>query len=224
MAVGADRIQSIGMDDDSENDGPRESTCQLDGSKSYDYSDSYPAIERVLKQMRARLQIAPISGSIPSTGIFVDAMTATHPNLYTQSITPSAKDVTISSLDVSLTDTDDLSDQMQTSDYKAFKSNAHSSGVRTVNDQILSVKDTLLEDTTIGSNLALHKRDESVENISAIAPKSRDEEIAHIRKLALNVECLRKRKVFIAKHLASLSLNRPPLCPSRSLDTLSRPS
>lgn len=221
MAVGVDRNQSIGMDDDSDNDGPRASTSQLDGEKSYDYSDSYPAIERVLKQMRARLQLAPIPKSISSKVMFVDAMTATHPNLYAQSITQSAKDVTISSLDVSLTDTDDLSDQVQASDNKFFKSNVHLSGERTVNDQILSVKDTLLEDKTIGSNLALHKRDESV---TIVAHKSRDEEIAHIRKVALNIECLRKRKVFIAKHLASLSLNRPPLCPSRSLDTLSCPS
>ena len=220
MAVGVDLNQSIGMDDDSDNDGPTASTSQLDG-ESYDYSDSYPAIERVLKQMRARLQIAPISKSISSKVLFVDAMTATHPNLYAQSITQSAKDVTISSLDVSLTDTDDLSDQVQASDNKFFKSNVHLSGERTVNDQILSVKDTLLEDKTIGSNLALHKRDESV---TIVAHKSRDEEIAHIRKVALNIECLRKRKVFIAKHLASLSLNRPPLCPSRSLDTLSCPS
>lgn len=213
MAVGVDRNQCIGMDDDSDNDGPRASTSQLDGEKSYDYSDSYPAIERVLKQMRTRLQIAPISGSISSNVTFVDAMTAIHPNLYAQSITPSAKDVTISSLDVSLTDTDDLSDQVRTIYYEVTNTNVDSLRVTTVKDQILSVKDTLLEDKTIGSNLALHKRNESVENVNSIAPKCRDEEIAHIRKVSLNIECLRKRKVFIAKHLASLSLNRPPSVP-----------
>jgi hypothetical protein len=221
MAVGVDHNQSIGMDDDSDNDGPRASTSQLDGEKSYDYSDSYPAIERVLKQMRARLQVASISKTISSKVTIVDAMTTTHPNLYAQSITPSAKDVTISSLDVSLTDTDDLSDQVRAMDYEVTNTNVDSSRVRTVNDQILSVKDTVVKDTTIGSNLALLERDESV---TIGARKSRDEEIAHIREVALNIECLRKRKVFIAKHLASLSVNRPPLCPSRSLDTLSCPS
>ena len=221
MASGVDRNQSIGMDGNSDNDGPRASTCQLDGEKSDDYSDSYPAIERVLKQMRARLRIAPISGSISSKGVFVDATTATHPNLYAHCINASAKDVTIANRDVSLTDTDDLSDQVQTSDFEVTISSVHSSRGRTVNDQILSVKDTQVEDTLISSNLALHERNESV---SLVAHKSRGEEIAHIRKAALNIECERKRKVFIAKHLASLSVNRTPLCPSRTLNTLSCPS
>ena len=183
MAVGVDRNQSIGMDDDSDNDGPRASTSQLDDEKSYDYS--YPAIERVLKQMRARLQIAPTSKSTSSKVMFVDAMTPTHPNLYARSSNPSAKDVIIPSLDVLLTDTDDISDQVLTSDHKVFNSNAHPSGGRTVNDQILSVEDTLPEETIIGSNLALHKRDD---NVTIITHKSRDEEIAHIRKIALSIE------------------------------------
>lgn len=220
MAGGVGGHQSIGMDDNSDNDGPSASTSQLDGEESYDYSDSYPAIERVLKQMRARLRIAPISGSISSKAVFVDAMTAAHSNLYAHCTTASATDVTIANRDVSLTDTDDLSDQVRTSHQEVTISSIHSSRGRTVNDQILGVMDTQVEDTLIGNNVALHERNESV---TIVANKSRDEEIANIRKVSLDIDCVRKRKVFIAKHLASLSVNRTPL-PSRSLNTVSCPS
>lgn len=186
------------------------STSKLDDARSHDYSNSYPAIERVLKQMRARLNITPLSRSNSRGDIFVSNQTLTDRQIALQTSTTisSAKCTAVSNRDIALIDTDDLLDQYRIVETEVDDFNFQTSGGRASHHRFFSAEDRQLEETNNGGNIQEKKK-----SVTTVAHRSRDEKVAHIRHTALNIHCLRKRKVFIAKQLAILSLNALS-CPS----------
>ena len=189
---------------------PGASTSKLDDARSHDYSNSYPAIERVLKQMRARLNITPFSESNSRGDTFVGNQTLMERQIALQTSTTilSAKCTAVSNRDIALIDTDDRLVQNGIVEHELDDFNSQTAGGRAAHHRFLSVEDRQLEETNNGGKI--HEKKKSV---TTVAHRSRDEKVAHIRHTASNINCLRKRKVFIAKQLAVLSLNALS-CPS----------
>ena len=182
------------------------STSELDDARSHDYSNSFPAIERVLKQMRARLNITPSSKSNSRRDALVDKQTLMERQIafQTSNITSSVKCIAVSNRDITFSDADDLFGQNGIVNHEVGDFNFQTSEGRAAHHHILSAEDRQLKETNNGDNI--HKKKTSV---TTVAHTSRDEKVAHIRHTALNINCLKKRKVFIAKQLAVLSLSCP---------------
>lgn len=187
-------------------DVPGASTSELDDARSHDYSNSYPAIERVLKQMRARLNITPFSKSNSRRDALVGKQTLIERQIafQTSTITSSVKCIAVSNRDITFSDADDLFDQKRIVDQKVDDFNLQTSKGRAAHHHIFSAEGRQLKETNNGGNIQKKKT-----SVTTVAHTSRDEKVAHIRLTALNMNCLKKRKVFIAKQLAVLSLSCP---------------